>query len=65
MIKSKRLIFVALLLQAAMVLSADLLSAPAVTNVSIAGPGYATLKAYLALPAGKGHFPAILMIHEW
>jgi hypothetical protein len=48
-----------ILLQAAAVLSAQSLSAPAVTNVSFKGPGNVTLKAYLAVPAGKGPFPAV------
>jgi dienelactone hydrolase len=63
--KSKILIGVLILLQAAAVLSAQSLSAPAVTNVSFKGPGNVTLKAYLAVPAGKGPFPVVLLIHEW
>lgn len=28
-------------------------------------PGDSTTRGYLALPAGKGPFPALIMIHEW
>lgn len=63
--KSRFLIGALILLQAASVLNAQSLSAPAVTNVSFKGPGDVTLKAYLAVPSGKGPFPAVLLIHEW
>lgn len=38
---------------------------PAKPNVSFAGPGGATLRGYLALPAGGGQAPAVVMVHEW
>jgi carboxymethylenebutenolidase len=38
---------------------------PAERNISYAGPGGVTLEGYLAVPEGRGPFPAVLMIHEW
>ncbi len=40
-------------------------TAPAATNVSFSGPGGVTLKGYLAVPAGGGRAPAVVLIHEW
>lgn len=34
-------------------------------NVSYPGSNGVTLNAFLARPAGKGPFPAVIMIHEW
>jgi len=47
------------------IVSAQTLGSPAATNVSFKAADNTTLKAYLALPSGKGPFPAVLMIHEW
>ncbi len=39
--------------------------APADRNISFPGPDGTTLSGYIAVPAGSGPFPAVLMIHEW
>ena len=38
---------------------------PGETNVTYRGADGATLRGYLARPAGAGPHPAVLMIHEW
>ena len=38
---------------------------PAKRNISFPGPDGTTLSGYIAMPAGSGPFPAVLMIHEW
>jgi carboxymethylenebutenolidase len=44
---------------------ADPLLLAAAANISFPGADNTILRGYLALPAGKGPFPAVLMIHEW
>jgi carboxymethylenebutenolidase len=65
MLKSKIFLSTVLSLLTAAGLFAQSPSDPAETNISFKGADNVTLKGYLALPAGKGPFPAILMIHEW
>jgi carboxymethylenebutenolidase len=38
---------------------------PGRTYVTFPGPGGATLRAYLAVPSGRGEHPGVLMIPEW
>jgi len=38
---------------------------PAKRNVTYSGPGGVTLEGYLALPAGSGRAPGVVMVHEW
>jgi carboxymethylenebutenolidase len=40
-------------------------AAPGRTNANYSSSDGASLKGYLAVPAGAGPFPAVVMIHEW
>ena len=64
----KRIIFIAI--TALVVLSAcisieDSVQTPPITNVAYEASDGTVITSYLAMPAGDGPHPAVLMIHEW
>ena len=63
--KNKTMLIAAVLLSSAAALFAAEPMEPAERNVRYPGPDGMTLEGYLAVPEGRGPFPAVLMIHEW
>lgn len=43
----------------------DAVTTPPETNISYTSSDGTLIESYLAVPDGKGPFPAVLMIHEW